>query len=91
MVLGQPFVETTKMYCDHGEGIAQFTDGIDKITFMMPHMKEELKNIKNLQIDEIRPYEIKDDGIDDDVYYERRRTYFSGCMNVGLEYKRDEN
>ena len=58
---------------------------------MMPHMREELKNIKNLQIDEIRPYEIKDDGINDDVYYERRQTYYSGCMNLGPEYKRDEN
>lgn len=91
MVLGQPFVETTKMYCDHGKGIVQFTDGIEKITFMMPHMRKELKDIKNLPIDEIRPYEIKDNEIDDDVYYDRRRTYYSGCMNLGPEYKRDEN
>ena len=27
---------------------------------------------------------------DDDVYYERKRTYYSGCMNLGPEYKRDE-
>lgn len=66
IVLGQPFVEMTKMYCDREKG--QFTDGIENITFMMPHMKEELKGIKNLQIDEIRSYEVKEDGIDDDVY-----------------------
>jgi hypothetical protein len=58
---------------------------------MMPHMKEELKEIENLPIDEIRPYEIKDEGIDDDVYSEKRRTYYSGCMSLGLEYKQDEN
>jgi hypothetical protein len=58
---------------------------------MMPHMREELKGIKNLPIDEIRPYEIKDEGIDDDVYSEKRRTYYLGYMNLGPEYKRDEN
>jgi hypothetical protein len=35
--------------------------------------------------------EIKNNGIDDDVYYERRQTYYSGCMNLGPEYTRDEN
>ena len=91
MVLGQPFVEITKIHCDREKGIVQLTDGIEKITFMMPHMKEELKEIKNLPVDEIRPYEIKDEGIDDDVYSEKRRTYYSGCMSLGPEYKRDEN
>ena len=49
-----------------------------------------LSDIENLPVDVIRPYEIKDDGIDNDVYYERKRTYYSGCMNLGPEYKHDE-
>ena len=55
----QPFVEITKIHCDREKGIVQLTDGIEKITFMMPHMKEELKGIKNLQVDEIRPMRLR--------------------------------
>ena len=60
------------MCCDHDKGIVQFTHGIEKITFMMPHMRVELKDIENLPVDVIRHYEIKDDRISDDIYYERK-------------------
>ena len=56
----------------------------------MPHKIEELKDIEDLPVEVLRPYEIKDDKIDDDVYYERKRTYYSGCTNLGPEYRRDE-
>jgi hypothetical protein len=39
------------MRCDSDKGIVKFTDGLEKITFMMPHMREELKDIENFPVD----------------------------------------
>ena len=89
IVLGKPFVEVSKMRCNRDKGTVRFTNGIDKITFVRTHKIEELKDIEDLPVEVLRPYEIKDDKIDDDVYYERKRTYYSGCMSLGPEYRSD--
>ena len=89
-MLGKPFFEVSKMHCDHDKGTTQFIDGIENITFVMPHKREELKDIEDLPVEVLRPFEIKDDKIDDDIYYNRKRTWYSRCMSLCPEYRRDE-
>nr|GEX47246.1 retrotransposon Orf1 [Tanacetum cinerariifolium] len=49
VVLGKPFVELSNMTHDSPEGVLRFTNGINEVSYKMPHMIEQYNLLSDLQ------------------------------------------
>ncbi|GKB15673.1 protein kinase-like domain, concanavalin A-like lectin/glucanase domain protein [Tanacetum coccineum] len=87
VILGKPFVEATGLVYDREEGTITFEKDKEKIVFKMPHKMEMFKHIdfKDIKTDHIPPFAIESN--DDN----NRKTHYSDSLDLGLEYKHDEN
>ncbi|GKE24219.1 hypothetical protein Tco_1435731 [Tanacetum coccineum] len=87
VVFGKPFVEATGLVYDMKEGTIMFEKDKEKIVFKMPHKMEmfNLIDFTDIKTDRIPPFVIKGD---DD---KSEKTYYSDSLDLGLEYKYDEN
>ncbi|GKA14144.1 protein kinase-like domain, concanavalin A-like lectin/glucanase domain protein [Tanacetum coccineum] len=56
MVLGKPFVKESKLMYDKDEGTVMFEKNDERVTFMMPHKMERVKDIEDLNTDNIPPF-----------------------------------
>ncbi|GJZ60843.1 protein kinase-like domain, concanavalin A-like lectin/glucanase domain protein [Tanacetum coccineum] len=87
VVFGKPFVEATGLVYDREEGTITFEKDKEKIVFKMPHKMEMFKHIDftDTKTDRIPPFVIESD--DDN----NKKTYYSSNLDLGPEYKHDEN
>ncbi|GJV78709.1 hypothetical protein Tco_1514579 [Tanacetum coccineum] len=49
VVLGKPFMEISNMTHDSPEGVVRFTNGTNKVAYMMPHMIEQYNSLLDLE------------------------------------------
>ncbi|GKA97120.1 hypothetical protein Tco_0998414 [Tanacetum coccineum] len=87
VVFGKPFVEATGLFYDREEGTITFEKDKDKIVFKMPHKMKMFKHIDftNIKADRIPPFVIESDNDNS------RKTHYSNSLDLGPEYKHDEN
>ncbi|GKD28605.1 hypothetical protein Tco_1239383, partial [Tanacetum coccineum] len=87
VVFEKPFVEVTGLVYNRKEGTIAFEKDKEKIVFKMPHKMEMLKHIDftNIKTDRIPPFVIESD--DDNS----QKTHYSDSLDLGPEYKYDEN
>ncbi|GJV78643.1 hypothetical protein Tco_1514513 [Tanacetum coccineum] len=87
VVFGKPFVEATRLVYDMKEGTVVFENDKEKIVFKMPHKMEMFKHIDftDIKTDRIPPFVIKSD--EDNS----KKTHYSDSLDLGPEYKYDEN
>ncbi|GKB62541.1 hypothetical protein Tco_0918727 [Tanacetum coccineum] len=87
VVFGKPFVEATGLVYDREEGTITFEIEKEKIMFRMPHEMEMFKHIDftDIKTERIPPFVIESD--DDSS----RKTHYSDSLDLGPEYKHDEN
>ncbi|GJY11702.1 protein kinase-like domain, concanavalin A-like lectin/glucanase domain protein [Tanacetum coccineum] len=87
VVFGKPFVEATGLMYDMKEGIVIFEKDKEKIMFKMPHKMDLFNHIDftDIKTDRIPPFVIKGD--DDNS----EKTHYSDSLDLGPEYKYDEN
>ena len=57
VVLGKPFVEDSKLKYDKQEGIIQFANECDRITYRMPTRMKEFRFVPQLEKDHISAFE----------------------------------
>ncbi|GJX62457.1 hypothetical protein Tco_0295357 [Tanacetum coccineum] len=70
-----------------------FEKNDEKVTFKMPHKMKRFKDIEDLNTNNIPPFSIasKGDKEKGKGYVSRKgMTYYSECLKLGPEYKRDE-
>ncbi|GJR03345.1 hypothetical protein Tco_0526329 [Tanacetum coccineum] len=87
VIFGKPFVEATGLVYDKEEGTITFEKDKEKILFKMPHKMEMFKHIDftDIKTDRIPPFAIESD--DDSS----EKTHYSDNLDLGSEYKHDEN
>ncbi|GJV18002.1 hypothetical protein Tco_1363325 [Tanacetum coccineum] len=87
VIFEKPFVEATGLVYNREEGTIMFEKDKEKIVFKMPHKIEMFKHIDftNVKTDRIPPFAIESD--DDSS----RKTHYSDSLDLGPEYKHDEN
>ncbi|GJY60078.1 hypothetical protein Tco_0459970 [Tanacetum coccineum] len=80
-------VEATGLVYDRKEGTIMFEKDKEEIVLKMPHKMEMFKHIDftNVKTDRIPPFVIESD--DDNS----EKTYYSDSLDLGPEYKNDEN
>ncbi|GJX61347.1 MAK10-like protein [Tanacetum coccineum] len=87
VIFGKPFIEATGLVYDREEGTITFEKDKEKIVFKMPHKMEMFKHIDftDIKTDRIPPFAIESD--DDSS----EKTHYSDSLDLGSEYKHDEN
>ncbi|GJV54293.1 hypothetical protein Tco_1450034 [Tanacetum coccineum] len=87
VVFRKLFVEATGLVYDREERTITFEKDKEKIMFRMPHKMEMFKHIDftDIKTDHIPPFVIESD---DD---RSRKTHYSDSLDLGHEYKHDEN
>ncbi|GJW61529.1 hypothetical protein Tco_0110864 [Tanacetum coccineum] len=87
VIFGKPFVEATGLIYDREEGTITFEKDKEKIMFRMPHKMEMFKHIDFTDMNTHRIPPLVIEGDDDSS----RKTYYSDSLDLGPEYKHDEN
>ncbi|GJU90012.1 hypothetical protein Tco_1302435 [Tanacetum coccineum] len=87
VVFEKPFVEATGLVYDREEGTITFEKDKEKIVFKMPHKMELFKHIDftDIKTDRIPLFVIESDNDSN------RKTHYSDSLDLGPEYKHDEN
>nr|GEV33206.1 hypothetical protein [Tanacetum cinerariifolium] len=87
VVFEKLFIEATGIMYDMEEGTITFEKDIEKFVFKMPHKMDMFEHIDFMDIktDRIPPFAIQSD--DDNI----KKTYYSNSLDLGPEYKHDEN
>ncbi|GJT22953.1 protein kinase-like domain, concanavalin A-like lectin/glucanase domain protein [Tanacetum coccineum] len=87
VIFGKPFIEATGLIYDREEGTITFEKDKEKIMFKKPCKMEMFKHIysTDMNTDRIPPFVIEGD--DDSS----RKTHYSDSLDLGPEYKHDEN
>ncbi|GJY20550.1 hypothetical protein Tco_0393116 [Tanacetum coccineum] len=87
------FLEDVSSVIDHYLGTVMFEKNDERVTFKMPHKMERFKDIEDLNTDNIPPFFVASKGDEErgEGYVSRKRlTHYSGCLELGPEYKHDE-
>ncbi|GJW09713.1 hypothetical protein Tco_1575540 [Tanacetum coccineum] len=61
VVLGKPFVNESHMSHDQSLGRVRFTDGVDEITYQMPHMMDQFSALLNFKKDHVNPIYVRNE------------------------------
>ncbi|GJX56464.1 MAK10-like protein [Tanacetum coccineum] len=87
IIFGKPFVKATGLVYDREEGTITFEKDKEKIVFKMPHKMEMFKHIDftYIKTDHIPPFAIESDNDSSE------KTNYSDSLDLGYEYKHDEN
>nr|GEW17533.1 reverse transcriptase [Tanacetum cinerariifolium] len=87
VVFGKPFVEATTLIYNKEERTITFEKDKENIMFKMPHKMEMFKHIDftNIKTDRIPLFVIESDNDSS------RKTHFSDSLDLGPEYKHDDN
>ncbi|GKD00765.1 hypothetical protein Tco_1171039 [Tanacetum coccineum] len=93
VVLGKPFVETSKLNYDQPLGLISFAHEDDEVVFRMPQRTQELQLISPLEKDKFEAFfmeslKVRKKGFKHVL--EKRKGYYKACMNLGHEYKKDK-
>ncbi|GJW90019.1 hypothetical protein Tco_0167572 [Tanacetum coccineum] len=85
VIFGKPFVESIGLVYDNEEGTITFEKDKENIVFKIPHRMEMFEHIDftDIKTDRIPLFVIESD---DD-----KKNHYSDRLDLGLEYKRDEN
>nr|GEW78057.1 protein kinase-like domain, concanavalin A-like lectin/glucanase domain protein [Tanacetum cinerariifolium] len=87
VVFRKPFLEAIGLVYDKKEGTIMFEKDKEKIVFKVPHKIEMFKHIDftDVKTDRIPPFVVESD--DDNS----EKTHYSDSLDLGPEYKHDEN
>ena len=85
VVLGEPFVNTSKMIYDRDEGIVTFSEETECVKYKMPYKFEKFKGVEDLDVDNIPTFDVSENN------HNVERIKYSGCMALGPEYIWDDN
>ncbi|GJU22694.1 hypothetical protein Tco_1156036 [Tanacetum coccineum] len=87
VVFEKPFIKATRLVYDKDEGTITFKKEKEKIMFKMPYKMDMFKHIDftDIKTNRIPPFVIESD---DDS---NKKTHYSDSLNLGPEYKHDEN
>ncbi|GKA48340.1 hypothetical protein Tco_0741298 [Tanacetum coccineum] len=61
ILLGKPFVDESHMSHDRSLGIVRFTDGVDVVTYRMPHMMEQFRGLLSFEKDQVNPVYLRNE------------------------------
>ncbi|GJW94857.1 hypothetical protein Tco_0174529 [Tanacetum coccineum] len=89
VVLEKPFVEVSNMTYDSSLGIVKFTNGTDKIAYMMPYKIEHFKSLSNMDKEHkqsvyFRSEEDKRRGVD--YVMNKILGFYKECLELGPKY-----
>ncbi|GJW27433.1 hypothetical protein Tco_0044308 [Tanacetum coccineum] len=89
VVLGRPFIEISNMTHDPPEGVVRFINGIDEVSYKMPHKIEQYNSLSDLEKEHAKSVYLRNDE-------DRRRGveytmskilgYYNECPELGPEY-----
>ncbi|GJX26668.1 hypothetical protein Tco_0232964 [Tanacetum coccineum] len=87
IIFRKPLIEAIGLVYDKEEGTITFEKDKEKIVFKMPHKMEMFKHIDftDIKTNRIPPFAIESD--DDSS----EKTHYSNSLDLGSEYKHDEN
>ncbi|GJZ68505.1 hypothetical protein Tco_0631745 [Tanacetum coccineum] len=92
VVLGKPFVHTSKLTYDESLGLIRFAQKDDKVVFRMPQRTKELDLVSSREKDMFEAFFVENLKVRKKGFkhvLEKRRGYYKACMNLGRSYKRD--
>ena len=85
VVLGNPFVNTSKMIYNKDEGAVSFSGWAGYAKYVMPHKCKKFEGIEHLDVDNTPALDISKDNLGEG------RIKYSGCMALGPEYEWDND
>ncbi|GJW43675.1 hypothetical protein Tco_0072474 [Tanacetum coccineum] len=92
VVLGKPFVHTSKLTYDKSLGLIRFSQRDDEVVFSMPQRTKELDLVSSLEKDKFEAFFVENLKVRKKGFkhvLENRKGYYKACMNLGRTYKRD--
>ncbi|GJU22529.1 protein kinase-like domain, concanavalin A-like lectin/glucanase domain protein [Tanacetum coccineum] len=92
VVLGKPFVHTSKLTYDESLGLIRFSQRDDEVVFRMPQRTKELDLVSSLEKDKFEAFFVENLKVRKKGFkhvLKKRRGYYKACMNHGHTYKRD--
>ncbi|GJR66904.1 hypothetical protein Tco_0012969 [Tanacetum coccineum] len=89
VVLGKPFIEISNMTHDPPEGVVRFTNGIDEITYKMPHKIEQYNSLSDLEKEHTKSVYLRNE--DDkrrgvEYVIGKILGFYKECLDLGPEY-----
>ncbi|GKE31190.1 hypothetical protein Tco_1450512, partial [Tanacetum coccineum] len=88
VVLGRPFIEISNMTHDPPEGVVRFINGIDEVSYKMPHKIEQYNSLSDLEKEHTKSVYLRNDE-------DRRRGveyvmskilgFYKECLDLGPE------
>ncbi|GKC43402.1 hypothetical protein Tco_1061124 [Tanacetum coccineum] len=90
VLLGKPFVEVSNMTYDPPIGIVKFTDGLDEVSYQMPHKIKQFRPLLNIVKEHKQSVYFKNDedkrrGVD--YVMKKIFGFYKECLELGPEYK----
>ncbi|GJY30092.1 hypothetical protein Tco_0413587 [Tanacetum coccineum] len=92
VVLGQPFMHTSKLTYEESLGLIRFAQRDDEVMFRMPQRAKELDRVSPLENDKFEAFfmdSLKVRNMGFKHVFEKRKGYYKACMNLKRNYKRD--
>ncbi|GKB29872.1 hypothetical protein Tco_0869273 [Tanacetum coccineum] len=92
VVLGKPFVHTSKLTYDESLGLIRFSQRDDEVVFRMPQRTKELDLVSSLEKDKFKAFFVENLKVRKKGFkhvLEKRKGYYKACMNLERTYKRD--
>ena len=90
IVLGEPFVKTSKMTYNHDEGTITFATKEKNIRYRMPHKEERFREVEDLDVDNIPVIKVESEEERNIGGYKKKEIYYSKCLALGPEYRKDK-
>ena len=85
VVLGNPFINTSKMIYNKDEGAVSFSGWAGCAKYVMPHKCKKFEGIEHLDVDNTPALDVSEDDLGEG------RIKYSGCMALGPEYEWDND
>ncbi|GJX74679.1 protein kinase-like domain, concanavalin A-like lectin/glucanase domain protein, partial [Tanacetum coccineum] len=92
VILGKPFVHTSKLTYDESLGLIRFSQKDDEVVFRMPQKTKELDLVSSLEKDKFEAFFVESLKVRKKEFkhvLEKRKGYYKAYMNLGRTYKRD--
>nr|GEW38173.1 protein kinase-like domain, concanavalin A-like lectin/glucanase domain protein [Tanacetum cinerariifolium] len=92
VVLGKPFVHTSRLTYDESLGLIRFSQRDDKVVFRMPQRTKELDLVSSLEKDKFEAFFVESLKVRKRRFkhvLEKRKEYYKACINLGRTYKKD--
>ncbi|GJU40503.1 homeodomain-like protein [Tanacetum coccineum] len=91
VLMGRPFIKTTKLKYDVAKGLVSFTEIFDTYTYRMPRTIPRLKNFNWSKVPPL--LELSQNDLMNGLRhpYEKNKFMYKNCLNLGPEYQVNES